>query len=44
MTENNVVIEVRDDGRGINYHNIVNSAISKGLITEDKASELDERI
>jgi len=40
---NNVVIEVRDDGRGINYHNIVNSAISKGLITEDKASELDEK-
>lgn len=40
---NNVVIEVRDDGKGINYQNIVDSAIRKGIITEDKASQLDEK-
>ncbi len=40
---NNVVIEVKDDGRGINYQSIVDSAISKGLITEDKASQLGEK-
>lgn len=40
---NNVVIEVKDDGRGINYQSIVDSAISKGLITENKASQLGEK-
>lgn len=40
---NNVVIEVRDDGRGINYQNIVDSAVRKGLITKDKANQLDEK-
>lgn len=40
---NNVVIEVRDDGRGINYQNIVDSAVRKGLIAKDKANQLDEK-
>lgn len=40
---NNVVIEVRDDGKGINYQNIVDSAVRKGLITKDKANQLDEK-
>ena len=40
---NNVVIEVRDDGRGINLQNIIDSAVSKGLITEDKTNDLDDK-
>lgn len=40
---NNVVIEVRDDGKGINYQNIVDSAVRKGLIAKDKANQLDEK-
>jgi two-component system chemotaxis sensor kinase CheA len=40
---NNVVIEVRDDGRGINYKSIVDNAVRKGIVTEDKAKELDDK-
>ena len=41
--QSNVVIEVEDDGKGINIDNIVSTAISKGLITKDKANILDEK-
>jgi len=35
---NNVVIEVEDDGRGLNREKILRKAIERGLITEEKAS------
>uniref|UniRef100_A0A7C4RVS7 Chemotaxis protein CheA n=1 Tax=Fervidobacterium thailandense TaxID=1008305 RepID=A0A7C4RVS7_9BACT len=42
---NNVVIEVEDDGRGMDREKILRKAIEKGLITEEKAQGLpDERI
>jgi len=34
---NNVVIEVEDDGRGMNREKIMRKAIEKGLITEERA-------
>ena len=40
---NNVVIEVRDDGRGIDLDDIVKSAIKKGLVSEEKVSFLDTK-
>ena len=40
---NSVVIEVEDDGAGINVERIRNKAIEKGLITEAEANEMDEK-
>lgn len=42
---NNVVIEVEDDGRGMNREKILRKAVERGLITEEKAVGLpDEKI
>lgn len=42
---NNVVIEVRDDGRGIDRSAVIKKAIEKGLITEAQAEALpDEKV
>ncbi len=42
---NNVVIEVRDDGRGIERSAILKKAIEKGLVTEAQAETLpDEKV
>jgi two-component system chemotaxis sensor kinase CheA len=41
--QNNIVIEVIDDGSGIEIEKIVSTAISKGLITQEKANSLDEK-
>jgi two-component system chemotaxis sensor kinase CheA len=38
-----VVIEVTDDGNGIDVEKIVNTAVSKGLITPEKAKSMDEK-
>lgn len=40
---NNVVIEIRDDGYGIDLDNIKNSAVDKGLVTEDKVDTLNDK-
>lgn len=40
---NNVVIEVRDDGAGINVDKIRKKAIEKGTITEDQASRMTDK-
>lgn len=40
---NNVVIIVEDDGKGINSDEIKAKAISKGIITEEKANELSKQ-
>lgn len=40
---NNVVIIVEDDGKGINPDEIKAKAISKGIITEEKANELSKQ-
>jgi two-component system chemotaxis sensor kinase CheA len=37
-----VVIEVQDDGRGINPHRVRESAITRGVITPAQASDLSE--
>lgn len=39
----NVVIEVTDDGRGIDPDKVVEAAISKGLISKEEANYLDEK-
>lgn len=39
---NNVVIEVRDDGNGIDVDRVRNKAIEKGTITEDQAAAMTE--
>ncbi len=42
---NNVVIEVKDDGRGIDRATVLKKAIEKGLITEAQAEALpDEKV
>ncbi|HOP81863.1 MAG TPA: chemotaxis protein CheA [Fervidobacterium sp.] len=42
---NNVVIEVEDDGRGMNREKIMRKAIERGLITEERAIGMpDEKI
>lgn len=42
---NNVVIEVKDDGRGIDRNTVLKKAIEKGLITEAQAEGLtDEKV
>ncbi len=40
---NNVVIEVRDDGAGIDTEKIKNIAIQKGSITEDQAERMTDK-
>jgi two-component system chemotaxis sensor kinase CheA len=40
---NNVVIEVRDDGGGINTEKIKKKAIEKGTITEDQAAHMTDK-
>nr|4JPB_A Chain A, Chemotaxis protein CheA [Thermotoga maritima MSB8] len=40
---NNVVIEVEDDGRGIDKEKIIRKAIEKGLIDESKAATLSDQ-
>lgn len=39
---NNVVIEVRDDGGGINVDNVRNKAIQKGTITEEQSETMTD--
>ncbi len=39
---NQVVIEVNDDGRGIDIPKVVATAVSRGLITADQASRLND--
>ncbi|NLK26783.1 MAG: chemotaxis protein CheA [Clostridiales bacterium] len=40
---NNVVIEVRDDGSGIDVNKIRNKAIGKGAITEEQAESMSDK-
>lgn len=40
---NNVTIEVRDDGAGINIEKVKNKAIEKGTITEQQAETMSEK-
>ena len=40
---NNVVIEVRDDGNGINVEKVKKKAIDRGVITEDQASRMADK-
>ncbi len=40
---NNVVIEVRDDGNGIDVEKVKNKAISNGSITEEQAALMSEK-
>lgn len=40
---NSVVIEVEDDGKGINVNKIRNKAIEKGTITKDEAATMTEK-
>ncbi len=39
---NNVVIEVSDDGAGIDFEKVKNKSIEKGLITEEEAKNITE--
>lgn len=40
---NNVVIEVRDDGNGIDVENVKRKAIEKGTITEEQADVMSDK-
>jgi two-component system chemotaxis sensor kinase CheA len=40
---NNVVIEVRDDGAGINTEMVKNKAVSRGIITADQGENMSEQ-
>ena len=40
---NNVVIEVRDDGAGIDVEKVKNKALAKGTITEDQAALMSDK-
>jgi chemosensory pili system protein ChpA (sensor histidine kinase/response regulator) len=40
---NHIYIEVEDDGRGIDYDRVRQSAIDRGLISQDTANSLTER-
>lgn len=40
---NNVVIEVKDDGAGINVEKVKQSAINKGVITQEQADTMSEK-
>lgn len=42
-TENNIVIEVEDDGRGIDIERIRGAAVKKGFLRPDQAGAADER-
>ena len=39
---NNVVIEVRDDGAGINVEKVKKKAIERGILTEEQAASMSE--
>jgi len=42
---NNVVIEVSDDGKGIDLHKVIEKAVEKGLVTANETQKLtDEQI
>jgi len=41
--ENHILIQVRDDGSGIDPAKVVSKAVEKGLITQDSASRLTEQ-
>ncbi len=40
--ENSIVITVRDDGQGINFHKLKAKALEKGLISEEHSRRMDE--
>ena len=40
---NHVVVEVSDDGRGINVQNILNAAIARELVSPERATEMNPR-
>jgi len=40
--ENNIFVEIRDDGRGINADSVVSAAIERGIITQAEADGLSE--
>ena len=40
---NNVVIEVRDDGNGINVESVKNTAIERGVITAEQGDNMSEK-
>lgn len=40
---NNVVIEVRDDGNGIDVEKVRSKAIEKGTITQEQANNMDDK-
>lgn len=40
---NNVIIEIKDDGAGINHQKVLNKAISNGIITKEQAENLNEQ-
>lgn len=40
---NSVVIEVEDDGKGIDVEKVKKKAIEKGVITQSEANEMDEK-
>jgi two-component system, chemotaxis family, sensor kinase CheA len=41
--ENQIVIDVEDDGQGINAENIKNNAVSKGLLSSEAAARMSDR-
>jgi len=41
--ENNIVITIQDDGRGIDPHKIKASAVAKGLLSQEDADKLTEK-
>lgn len=40
---NTVVIEVEDDGKGINAEKIKNKALEKGIVTEDEVAQMKDK-
>ncbi len=40
--ENNIFVEIKDDGRGINTDSVVSAAIERGIITQAEADGLSE--
>lgn len=40
---NNVIIEVEDDGKGINYEALKIKAVSQGMISEEEAAEMNRQ-
>jgi two-component system chemotaxis sensor kinase CheA len=41
--ENHIVIEIEDDGKGIDHNRLRAAAVKKGVLTEDAASRLTEK-